>query len=254
MSVITTEGIILRKYLLRETSYILVVFTKDYGKIRGVLKGVRKPFPQFAGDYEILTRSSITFYRKRNKSLDLITGCETVDSFLGVRNDIERLTYANYIIELVDIVAHDYNKNDDLYNLIISGLALLSNSADPLCAVRVFEFKLLNVLGLGLELDNCVKCSLPSGRSCHLDIPGGGILCTKCSDNTPFHCRVSLGAVNFLRKIKDMPVSRTAQIKVAHSVGKEVERLLAGFLKYHISDNIRSLAFIKELESHGVLA
>ena len=101
------EGIILRKYYLRETSYILVVFTKEHGKIRGVLKGVRNPYPQFAGNFEIFTRCRITFYRKKRSAFDLITQCEMEDFFLPIRKDIERLTCANYFIELTDTVAGD---------------------------------------------------------------------------------------------------------------------------------------------------
>ena len=42
MAGLKAEGVILRKYLLRETSYILKIFTREYGKIKGVIKGVKK--------------------------------------------------------------------------------------------------------------------------------------------------------------------------------------------------------------------
>ena len=98
MAVQNAEGVILRKYLLRETSYILVIFTKEFGKIKGVIKGVRNPYPQFAGNFEIFTQCEVLFYRKKKKLIDLITQCETLDYFLTVRKDVESLTYANYFI------------------------------------------------------------------------------------------------------------------------------------------------------------
>ncbi|MBU1894387.1 MAG: recombination protein O N-terminal domain-containing protein, partial [Candidatus Omnitrophica bacterium] len=62
MAVQKAEGIILKKYFLRETSYIIVAFTKEFGKIKGVIKGIRAPYPQFAGNFEIFTQCRLLFY------------------------------------------------------------------------------------------------------------------------------------------------------------------------------------------------
>ena len=159
------EGIILRKFFLRETSYILVVFTREFGKIRGVLKGVRAPYPQFAGNYEIFTKCQLLFYRKKKKSLDLITRCEALDFFLPARKDIERLTYANYFIELVDVVTSDYDVNEELYGSLVESLQLLATRSSAKRVSRIFELKLLKAIGLAPHLEGCVDCGVqvPSG-------------------------------------------------------------------------------------------
>ena len=121
-----------------ETSYILVVFTREFGKIRGVLKGARNPYPQFAGNFEIFTHCDLVFYKKKNKGMDLVTRCEAVDFFLNVRKDIERLAYAYYFTELVDVVTTEGQKSEELYYVLLEGLSLFGTNARPWRVRRLF--------------------------------------------------------------------------------------------------------------------
>ncbi|MBF0215978.1 MAG: DNA repair protein RecO [Candidatus Omnitrophica bacterium] len=253
MAAINTEGVILRKYLLRETSYILVIYTRDYGKIRAVFKGVRRPYPQFAGDLEIFTHCDISFYPKKQKDLDLITESRAKNSFVGARKDIERLTYANYIIELIDTVTGEHDRNEVLFELLTGGLELLGSDIPPKSAVRIFELKLLDALGLGPELGECVSCTSEINDAKCLDVPEGGVVCEVCSGTTAISHTVSQGTVNFFKKIRSVPISKAAGIKLGGSMEKEAERVLGDFVRFHVSDNIKSLEFARDLERKGII-
>ncbi|MFQ5952703.1 MAG: DNA repair protein RecO [Candidatus Omnitrophota bacterium] len=252
MAAQSAEGVILRKFYLRETSYILVVFTREFGKIRGVLKGARDPYPQFAGNFEIFTKCQLLFYRKKKKALDLITQCEALDFFLPVRKDIERLTYANYFIELIDIVTSDYDRNEELYDLLVESLRLLATRSSAKRVGRIFELKLLKAVGLTPRLGECVECGAPVSSGFFLSVKDGGVKCRSCLREGSEAFRISLGTVNFMRKIIASPVVKTAQIKVSREVGKETEKLLKRFVQYHIARPVRSLKFLSHLEKAGI--
>ena len=175
------EGIILRKQYLRETSYILTVFTREYGKIQGVIKGVRNPYPQFAGNFEIFTRCQLLFYTKKKRNLDLITQCETLDFFLNARKEIERLTYANYFIELINMVTAEHDTNADLYNTLLRSLVMLSEGVSPRRAGRIFEIKVLDALGMSPEMRMCADCGASSERCALVSEKSGGLICPECS-------------------------------------------------------------------------
>lgn len=72
MSVITTEAFVLRSYKLAEQDKIVVLFTKDRGKIRLVAKGARKNNNRFGAALEILTHVRIVFHEKLNRELQLL--------------------------------------------------------------------------------------------------------------------------------------------------------------------------------------
>ena len=254
MPAISAEGIMLRKYLLRETSYILVIFTRDHGKIRGVLKGARAPYPQFAGNFEIFTRLNCEFYRKKKSGLDLITGLETLDFFLPVRKDIERLTYANYFVELVDIAAADNDPNVALYGALADGLKLLSlEDMSPRRAARIFELNFLAAAGLMPHLEACSSCSKEEMEELHFSVKKGGVLCGPCAAKDAGSFKVLAGTVNFLRKIGGVPMMKARGIKVATAVGKETEKILRSFVQYHVADDVRSLKFLDTITRKGLL-
>ncbi|NQT33437.1 MAG: DNA repair protein RecO [Candidatus Omnitrophica bacterium] len=248
MAALKAEGIILRKYLLRETSYILVVFTKEFGKVQGVIKGARNPYPQFAGDFEIFTQCQMLFYKKKKNPLDLITQCGALESFLPIRRDIERLTYASYFIELVNAVTDFYDRNEDLYNVLVESLRMMGQKASAMRVARIFELKLLGALGLTPHLKGCMKCGLPIENKAFFNLEKGGIVCAACGSPGRNSLPVSLGTLNFMRKIQTSELNKTARVKVSKEVGKESELVLKGFMQYHVNKPIRSLRFLGDLE------
>ena len=248
------EGIILRKYYLRETSYILSVFTKDFGKIKGVIKGVRSPFPQFAGNFEPFTKCQLLFYRKKKRPLDLITGCETLDYFLPLRKDIERVTYANYFTELVDITTVDNDVNRELYDILVKGFKLLETDSSPRRVSRIFEIKFLKAIGFEPHLESCVKCSASIEKKSWFSVSGGGIICDKCyRRGVDGNLGISMGTVNFLRKVQSSEIEKTSILKVSREVGEETEKVLNMFLRYHIAKPIKSLKFLSQMNEQGVI-
>ncbi len=251
MPALSAEGIILRKYFLRETSYILVVFTREFGKIRGVLKGARNPYPQFAGNFELFTKCDLLFYKKKN--MDLITRCEASEFFLPVRKNIERLTYACYFIELIDAVTHDYDVNVELYHILLEGLRLLATEASPKRTARIFELKLMDAAGFGPQLEECARCSSSEGKDFWFSINAGGIVCRECIEEKDIYLKISRGTLNFLRRIRGMPFSKTARIKVSRDVGKETEASLKKFIQYYVGRQVKSMKFLEEIEKKRIL-
>jgi len=253
MTVQNTEGIILRKYYLRETSFILVVFTKEFGKIKGVIKGVRGVGTHSSGDYEIFNRCDFLFYKKKRKSMDLITRCEALECFMPIRKDIERLTFANYFIELIDIVVVDTLKDSVLYDVLVESIQMLATAGSAKRTARIFELKLLNRIGLSPQLDECVVCGRSAEMKMKFDISLGGVVCFGCKGTGAYLTNVSMGSLNFMRKVQRSDMSLLSRIKVSKDVGMESERILVAFLKYRVNRPIRSLVFMQKLDKWGVL-
>ena len=252
MGALRAEGIVLRKYLLRETSYILVIYTREFGKIRGVLKGVRKPFPQFAGNFEPISLCEVIFYKKKKSVLDLITQCETIDYFNGVREDLEKLTYAGYFTEMVDAVTEDQDSDPDIFDILKGSLSMLGRATGAKRVRRIFEIKLLGALGFSPQVDECVKCASLVDEKSFFSASSGGIMCAKCNEGKNDKVPVSLGTIKFMRKIQSSGIERAENIKLSHEVGVETERMLDGFVKFQIGRPIKSLKFLNDIKTFGV--
>ena len=70
MPIQKSEAIVLRSQDLRETSLIITFYTKDFGKIKGIVRGVRGPHAQYGGgSLEIFAHDEIVFYERKKADI-----------------------------------------------------------------------------------------------------------------------------------------------------------------------------------------
>jgi DNA repair protein RecO (recombination protein O) len=249
MPIQKSEAIVIRRQDLRETSLILTFYTKDFGKIKGIVRGVRGPHAQYGGgSLEIFAHDEIVFYERKKADVFTISQCDLLEFFNPVRQSLERLAYATYMIELLDSVTTLSDKNTEVFDLLLNSLKLLSGEASARRVARIFEIKLLGLLGLMPTLTECAYCSGKVDVSAKFSIAHGGLICKTCIDKDKNALPIMAGTVKFIEHIRSLPFEKVERIKVSNVVGKELEAILRKFLDYHIERRLRSLEFLKEIE------
>src|SRR3989338_5089844 len=251
MAIQKSEGIVLRRQELRETSLILTFYTKDFGKIKGILRGVRGYRSQCGGGaLEIFAYDEIVFYERKKSDIYTVSQCDLLDFFNPVRESLDRLAYATYIVELLDSVTSLSDKNVEVFGLLLNSLRLLSGESSARRVARIFEIKLLHLLGLMPSLELCASCGkkLDLGVSAKFSLMHGGLICKNCLEADRDARPIMAGTARFITHIRSLPFEKVARIKVATTVGKELEVILRKFLDYHIERRLRTLEFIKEIE------
>jgi DNA repair protein RecO (recombination protein O) len=91
--IVKTEGIVLKTVDLRETSCIATFLTRDFGKVKGVLKGIRKDPKKFGSSVEKFSVNDIIYYQYRDSDLHLVSHCDMKDFFSGLRRQLCRGAY-----------------------------------------------------------------------------------------------------------------------------------------------------------------
>jgi len=254
MAIQKTRGFILRREDVRETSVLLTAYTRDFGKLKFISKGARSPEQKFISAYELFALDEIVFYEKKRKNYFLLSQCELLKFFPEARSTLEGISYAVYFAELLDSTTPLAEKNINIYELIYNSLELLSSGASPKRSARIFEIKLLSLLGFMPRLKRCVECDSELGRSGSLrfSLSLGGILCGSClakSKNTLHDTRPILaGTINFISHIDSGPFDKIKNIKVSRRVGAEVEALLKSFIGYHLDIRLKTRDFIEKVQ------
>ena len=249
MPIQKTEAILLRRQDLRETSLILTFYTKDFGKIKGIVRAVRGPHAQYGGGaLQIFAQDYIVFYERKKSDIYTVSQCDLLEFFNPVRGSLEKLAYAAYIVELLDSVTTLGDKNEEVYNLLLNSLKLMSSEASAKRAARIFEIKLLDLLGLMPGLDACVSCGSVSLDNARFSLRHGGLICSKCFDSDKDAKPILQGTIKFIEHIRNSAFEMVARVKVASQVGEELERILRNFLDYHIERRLKTLEFLKEIE------
>lgn len=151
----TSEGIVLTRIIYGEADRIISVYTKDYGRISLLAKGVRRPKSRKRGHLENF--SYINFHAVRGRGLDILTEVEIIEEFCKLKKSLKKISLAYYFCEVVGKTTREGEKNLDLFNLLLSYLKKLKNE-NQLKILRLnFISRLLIILGYwpeGKEIDD----------------------------------------------------------------------------------------------------
>ena len=240
------EAIVLRHNDWGEADRLLGIYTREMGKLRAIAKGVRKPRSRKAGHLEPFTRVSLLLAKGRD--LWIITQAEAVNPYLTLRQDLLRVGYASYAVELLDRFTYEEGENPVLYRLLSDTLARLDSQAEPLVTIHYYEIRLLDLLGFRPQLFSCAACQEDiHPQDQYFSASQGGVLCPRCGASTPGASPVSMNALKYLRHFQRSSYADAARARPAQEVEHELERLLQHYLTYLLERGLNSPAFLRRV-------
>lgn len=240
------EAVVLRHSDWGEADRLLVLFTREQGKLRAVAKGARRVRSRKAGHLEPFTR--VTLMLARGRDLWIVTQADTVDAYLPLREDLERIAHASYVLELLDRFTYEEGANRPLYQLLIETLARLAALEDPFLALRYYEIRLLDLLGFRPQLVDCVRCGeLIQPQDQYFSALLGGALCPRCGPQEPTARPVSMPALKYLRHLQRGSFSEASRAQVNTAARQEMETLLQYYLTYLLERALNTPAFLREV-------
>lgn len=143
MPAYTTDGLILKRSNFGEADRIITALTNRFGKISIVAKGVRKIKSRRAGNVEVLNLVKLHLFKGKNYTL---TEAEAYETFPILKENLILSTAAFHIIELVDRLVPEEQKNDRLFELTVAALKLMQENPRQIF-IRAFEVKILSIIG-----------------------------------------------------------------------------------------------------------
>jgi len=166
-----------------ETSRIVTLFTREFGKVRALAKGGRRLKSNFDVAFDLLNVCRVVFLRKAHGGLDLLTEARAEERFPILRNDLLSLYAGYYVAELLADGTQDYDPHPDLFDAAIHTLRGLEKGSVHE-SVFAFELVWLRELGYSPRLDACSACGAdvnPPGAGRVIFSPqAGGVLCPRC--------------------------------------------------------------------------
>lgn len=140
-----TEGVIISRRNFGEADRILTIFTRDFGKITALAHGVRRPRSKKAGHVELANWCKI--FIAKGKNLDLLTEVELKRPF-GISDFTEiKANRIYHILELVNTLTAENQKNQNLFHLLTSFLSLIEKEEDFNLISTLFKIKMMSILG-----------------------------------------------------------------------------------------------------------
>jgi DNA repair protein RecO (recombination protein O) len=227
-----TDAIVIRSVDWSETSLILTLFTRDFGKVHGLAKGGRRLKGPFESALDLLGLSRIVFLRKSSDGLDLLTEAKLVRRFRPAGRDLSSLYAGYYVAELLDALTDDYDPHRELFELADETLVALS-SGEPVARWTLrFELCALRILGHFPSLDRCVECGaeVPSVGRVAFGQLDGGVLCPRCREGKQQVATVHGGTLRVLAQMAQPGGQIWRRIEIEHGSLGEVRGLVNRYL------------------------
>ena len=231
-----------------EADRLLTLYTPDRGKLRAIAKGIRRPTSRKAGHLEPFTHCRVLIARGRN--LDIITQAEAIELHLPLRQDLERLAQAYYLVELVDRFTREGEENPPLFALLLEALKELGRAKRTGLALRYYELRILACVGFGVQLFRCTSCGqeIVPGRN-YFSEASGGVLCRECGERDDSAGEISLEALKVLRYLGRHNIAASQRLRLRKAVTAEMQRLLQSYITYTLERELRSIKFLNQVEA-----
>ncbi|MCG8584208.1 MAG: DNA repair protein RecO [Pirellulales bacterium] len=198
-------AIVLRVVDFSESSCIVTLYSREFGKLGGLAKGGRRLKGPFEAALDLLAEVRVVFLRKSSDALDLLTEAKLLRRYRPRAGDLTSLYAAYYVAELVDRLTEPYEPHPELFDLIHESLSALATTGSVRSILIHFELQALSCLGYLPSLDQCVECGteIPAAVRTPFGILDGGVLCRDCRSGKKHVVNVSEKVLAALRKFAD---------------------------------------------------
>ena len=236
------EGIIISETNFGETSKIINLLTDDgiIGIMAKGAKSIKSPLRSYTLS---LTYGEYNIYYHEDK-LSTLKSADVIDEFKNIKKDITLISYMTYLCDLASQVMKQ-NQNKDIYNLLISSLKKIDNGLNPMIITNIYEIKLLDYLGVGINFSECAKCGSMKNITT-IDPDAGGYICQNCyTDEVIYEEKV----LKMLKMYYLVEIDSISDLKISDSVIYAINNFINIYYDRYTGLYLKSKKFLEEMTS-----
>ena len=238
------EGIIIKDASYSETSKLLTLITKEHGIINLLAKGAKTLKSPLRSTTTKLTHGYFNIIYKESK-LSTLKEVDTIDYYKNIKKDINKISYATYILELVEQVIKQTN-NEEVFDNLIASLKKIEANMNPLVITNILELKCLDYLGVMPILDCCSVCGNENIITISAD--QGGYLCKNCRKEETI---VDEKTIKLIRMFYYVDINKIEKLEISKKISEEINYFLNSYYERYTGLYLKSKKFIEKLSKVG---
>ena len=235
------EGIVVSETPYSESSKIINILTKDEGIIGVMAKGAKRIKSPLRVITERFTLGTFNVYYHKDK-LSTLVNADVINPLRNIKTDIVKIGYLTYIVELAYQTA---KQNDDrnIYTILKSTILKIEEGLNPVVMTNILELKMLDYLGVGIDLDKCIKCG---NQKNILTISGdeGGYICSDCRTNEIIYGEKT---IKMFRLYYYVDINSISDLKISDEVVQNINKILADYYDRFTGLYLKSKEFLKTI-------
>ncbi|MEG1495309.1 MAG: DNA repair protein RecO [Bacilli bacterium] len=246
MALTAVHGIVIQETNYSESSKILNVITKEYGKIGILSKGCRSIKSRLRSVSTKMTYGLFQIQYKEN-GLSILSAVDVLKSFNNIMSDIGRISYAAYLMDLTDQVLKQTDSLE-LFDMLIASLSKIDEGMDPAIITCIMELKLLDDLGIRPNIDCCSICG--STKSIiTIDAGVGGYVCKGCYTNQKIY---SEKLVKLIRMLYYVDINKITKLDISVDVREQLQEFILNYYEQYTGLYLKSKQFLNNLHKLGI--
>tara|TARA_B100000029_G_scaffold511171_1_gene604455 strand:- start:2925 stop:3752 length:828 start_codon:yes stop_codon:yes gene_type:complete len=243
-----TQAIILRSFDDGEADRTVIILTPEVGKLKARVRGARKINSRLGGHTDLLNLTNLNV--GLGNHLNVVTAADSLNSFVNLKSNLERLAIAIYLAELMNALIPEGVPHRSIFCLLLNALEELNKNKDPLIISRYLELKALEETGYKQELYRCVLCNTNIQPNQHSYVPSfGGVVCSECTVNPSELCTLSLNSLKVLRHFDRNRLSDALSIHLDNHIEYEIEKILEQSIIWILEKQSKARKFVTHLQN-----
>ncbi|MDA8352241.1 MAG: DNA repair protein RecO [Firmicutes bacterium] len=235
------EGIVLRTRDYGESNKVVILFTREQGKLAAMARGAKKPKSRLGGATQPFTMGQYLCFI--GSGMATVSQADILESHHPLRFDLILASYASYLTEFLDRMTVEKEPAPALYELLLSTFEMMEDGVDPDILARIFELKVLETAGYRPVLDGCMVCGA-TDRPVKFSVRQGGFLCLHCADRDPRALSLSPAAARIIKTLQRVTPDRLGNVQVKEETKQQLERALRSFVDEYVDVRLKSRDFL----------
>lgn len=245
---INSDAFVLKSRKYNEADSLLVLFSRKMGRISAVAKGSRRAKSQMLAGIQPFCYSHFLLYQGR--SMYTVNQVDTLKTFYPLREDYRRLTYASYLVELIEIEIREEQSHPQLFNLFGKALSLLSEETTEIeTLIRSFELQFMTVCGYEPNLFYCTHCQKSTEEKWYFSLSQGGLVCSQCRSKEEGTLQISETCLKLARYLQTKNIKDAQHLKIHPRLNEELQWINKVYLLYHMGRyQFKSLRLLPQVD------
>src|SRR5262249_14521105 len=246
MSTEKTAAIVIRLADFSESSRVVTLFTRNFGKVAALAKGAKRLKGPFAAALDLLAACEIVFIRKASSGLDILTEAKLEQRFRPRPGNLGSLYGGYYVAELLDSLSEEYDPHPLLFDEAVLALTRLASETSLDTSVLRFELVILREIGQLPALAACIACGEPVGSASRYGFQPsqGGLICQSCFGEEAPRYLVTPGAAAAMCKLAGMSSSALGKLAVSPAQMREMRSVVNAAIAGILGRPPRTLRFL----------
>jgi len=275
MPVLISEAVVLRTWPVHEADLIVSLFTRDYGRLRGVAKAALKSRKRFGGALEPMTLAQAWFAERPRQELVRLDQLEIIRSPLSAPVDHARMAVLSFYAEVIDETLPERDPQDTVFRLLVSVLEQTAavgsepgqagaakpggaqpeaghiqagqpQAGQPWMALTYFSLWMTRLMGLLPDIGRCMVCGEPlGGAEVSFSVSADGLFCGLHRNGSA--SALSADSWQLAQRMLKAPASAFTSEPWTRKRGQDLRRFTLQTLERHLERKLKSAEALARL-------